>query len=102
MDRAPDPRPWPALMDLATASEYLSLSPGTLVAYLQRHGVQRVDLGARLRRWRKEDLDQLISRTPAIGSPAVRCVLAKAGEDAIAAVERRTFARVRQRRRSIQ
>lgn len=102
MDRATDPRPWPALMDLATASDYLSLAPGSLVAYLRRHGVEPIDVGARLRRWRKEDLDLLISRRPEIGSEPARRVLTQLGEDALAAVERRTFARTRRLRRIAQ
>jgi hypothetical protein len=90
-------------MDLATASEYLSLAPGSLVAFLRRNGIQSLDVGARLRRWRRQDLDALISRTPAIGSPEPRRVLPTLGEDALAAVERRAFARSKAgRRRTMQ
>jgi hypothetical protein len=100
----PDPRDrWPALMDLTMASEYLSLAPGSLVAFLRRNGIESVDVGARLRRWRRHDLDALIARTPAIGSTQPARVLPKMAEDALAAVERRSFARSKARRqRTIQ
>jgi hypothetical protein len=86
-------------MDLETASQYLSLAPGSLVAFLRRNGVESVDLGARLRRWRREDLDALISRAPAVGSARPARVYAAIGEEALAAVERRSFARSKARRR---
>lgn len=94
---------WPALMNLETASQYLSLAPGSLVAFLRRNGIQSIDVGARLRRWRREDLDELIARTPGVGSRPPASVSARVGEEALAAVERRSFThRKTRRRRTVQ
>jgi len=53
---------WPALMDLATAGAYLTLAPGTAARLLARENVEPVQVGARLKRWRRSDLDQLVAR----------------------------------------
>jgi hypothetical protein len=89
------PREWPALMDLETAGHYLALAPGSLVGLLRREKVPPVDLGARIRRWRRKDLDDLVDRLPpaasVIGEAA--CAESKDGVDwALAAVERRAAA----------
>ena len=60
----PTARDWPALMDLATAGDYLALAPSSLLGLLRREHVSPVDLGLKLRRWRRKDLDQLVERLP--------------------------------------
>lgn len=88
----PDPRrDWPALMDLRTAGEYLALRPSTVVRFLERQAVPAVDLGVRLRRWRKRDLDVLIARLPPYGAGDHAPSQEEGGgmDQAIEAVERR-------------
>lgn len=86
-------------MDLQTAGEYLQLKPSTLASLLGRECVHAVDVGARLRRWRRRDLDTLIERLPAAGfrgSPGLSNDKEEKGtERAIAAVERRALRRRR-------
>jgi hypothetical protein len=97
-----DTHDWPALMDLDTAGAYLRLAPGRLVSLLRRENVAPVDLGLRLRRWRRADLDELIARLPSVGRlpDTDSCADAKQGVDwALAAVERRSVASRRARRR---
>lgn len=60
-------RDWPALMDLGTAGDYLALKPASLLRLLGRENIQAVDVGAKLRRWRRRDLDDLIARLPPRG-----------------------------------
>lgn len=60
----PNTRDWPALMDLGTAGDYLAIAPGSLLALLRREHVSPVDLGIKLRRWRRRDLDDLVERLP--------------------------------------
>jgi hypothetical protein len=91
-------RDWPALMDLATAGDYLALTPGSLINLLRRENVSPVEIGGRLRRWRRRDLDALVERlplrwagpadAPADDEPDV--------ESALKAVERRSQLRRRQ------
>lgn len=96
----PTARDWPALMDLTTAGDYLALAPGSLLSLLRRERVAPVDLGVKLRRWRRSDLDELVERLPmtwvqdARRDPQERQVT----EAALAAVERR--ARAARRRSS--
>lgn len=88
------PRDWPALMDLQTASDYLALAPGSLAGFLSRQGVEPVALGARLRRWRRCDLDAVVDRLPlrSVVNPTP-CQDDEIGvEWALAAVERRARA----------
>lgn len=85
---------WPALMDLRTASDYLNLGRGSLLGLLSREQVHPVDVGAKLRRWRKRDLDNLIERLPAYGSGRTAADPGVPGLDlALAAVERRALSR---------
>ena len=51
---------WPELMDLETASSYLSLSPSSFKVVSGRADVRPVDLGLRLLRYRKLDLDRMV------------------------------------------
>lgn len=60
----PTARDWPALMDLTTAGDYLALAPNSLLGLLRREHVSPVDLGLKLRRWRRKDLDDLVERLP--------------------------------------
>ena len=85
---------WPALMDLRTASDYLNLARGSLLGLLSREQVHPVDVGAKLRRWRRRDLDNLIERLPAYGAGRPAAPPAAPGTDvALAAVERRALRR---------
>jgi hypothetical protein len=96
----PTTRDWPALMDLTTAGDYLALAPGSLLGLLRREHVSPVDLGLKVRRWRRRDLDDLVERLPmtwvqdARGNRESR----QQTEAALAAVEQR--ARMAQRRTS--
>lgn len=93
----PTARDWPALMDLSTAGDYLAIAPGSLLSLLRREHVSPVDLGLKLRRWRRRDLDDLVERLPmtwvqgARGDPDVR----RQTEAALAAVEQRARAATR-------
>lgn len=60
---------WPALMDERMAAAYCSICPVTFQALASRYGVAPVDMGARVTRWRKRDLDGLVDRLPARGDP---------------------------------
>ncbi|WP_041373473.1 hypothetical protein [Phenylobacterium zucineum] len=90
------PRAWPALMDLDTAADYLQLRRGALLRVLARENVQAVDVGARLLRWRRRDLDDLVAHLPAYGSGR-QAATSRPGEEGmdrvLAAVERRALAR---------
>jgi len=90
-------RDWPALMDLQTAADYLALAPGSLVGLLRREGIFPVELGARLRRWRRSDLDIVVERLPHRWvERQTSCKDDDIGVDcALAAVERRIEARRR-------
>lgn len=100
----PTTRDWPALMDLATAGDYLALAPSSLLSLLRRERVSPVDLGLKARRWRRRDLDDLVERLPlswvleARRDPDER----HTSEAALAAVERRACAaRRRKSQRSL-
>lgn len=96
----PTARDWPALMDLTTAGDYLALAPGSLLGLLRREHVSPVDLGLKLRRWRRKDLDELVERLPLTWVQEARLDpddRARA-DAALAAVERR--ARAAQQRTS--
>ena len=68
----PTARDWPALMDLSTAGDYLAIAPGSLLSLLRREHVSPVDLGLKLRRWRRRDLDDLVERLPMTWVQAAR------------------------------
>lgn len=90
----PTARDWPALMDLTTAGDYLALAPSSLLGLLRREHVSPVDLGLKLRRWRRKDLDDLVERLPLTWvQNARRDPDERARTDAaLAAVERRARA----------
>jgi hypothetical protein len=81
---------WPAVMDLETASNYLSLSASTFRAVAARADIHPIDLGVRLLRYRRTDLDRMIQqttdRTPAEPSHADD----RRQEQALARVSRRS------------
>lgn len=82
-------------MDARTAADYLQLTRGALLGLLSREKVEAIDVGAKLRRWRKRDLDEMIAQLPAYGSgrPAGASGPGEGGMDrALAAVERRAAA----------
>jgi hypothetical protein len=85
-------RDWPALMDLATAGDYLALAPGSLINLLRRENVSPVEIGGRLRRWRRRDLDALIERLPLqwARAPDAPTEEQTDAENALRAVERRS------------
>ncbi len=83
---------WPALMDADTAALYCcGISVATFKAFANLHGVKPIDMGLRLLRYRRRDLDALIDRLPARGEPSTRVELpiADASATALAAVRAR-------------
>lgn len=62
--RPADPPAWPAMMDLPLALAYTTLKEGAFRAVMARAGVQPVDLGLSILRWRRADLDGAIDRLP--------------------------------------
>jgi hypothetical protein len=63
--RADPPLPhWPAVLDTALAASYLALSESSFRIVAARAGVQPVELGLSVTRWRRADLDALIDRLP--------------------------------------
>lgn len=91
-------RPWPALMDLRTAAEYLSLAPGSALSLMHRENVRPIELGARLRRWRRSDLDALLDALGGLrreGDSAAHASSEEGLDRALAAVERRAARRPR-------
>jgi hypothetical protein len=90
-------REWPALMDLDTAGAYLTLAPGSLINLLRRENIAPVEVGARLRRWRRQDLDALLERLPRLASPRTFAAPPRGPEDeidrALACVDRRAARR---------
>jgi hypothetical protein len=70
-------------MDISTAAAYLRLGRRSLLRLLARENVQPLQLGLRLRRWRRADLDHLLERLPR--SPGAAD--GPAGDDPLAALE---------------
>lgn len=65
----PIPLPnWPALLDEDLAAAYLHMSPESFRAVTAQNKVAPVDMGLRLLRWRRRDLDALVDRLPARGA----------------------------------
>ena len=52
---------WPALMSAEMASRYLSLDENSFAIVCAAAGAHPIDLGLDLRRWRRRDLDKLVS-----------------------------------------
>jgi hypothetical protein len=55
---------WPSLMDVRTAAAYLGIGEASFRGVVARAGIQPVDLGLSLLRWRRSDLDHLIEQLP--------------------------------------
>jgi hypothetical protein len=55
---------WPSLMDVHAAAAYLAISEGSFRKLAARSGIQPVDLGLSVMRWRRSDLDRLIEKLP--------------------------------------
>ncbi|QUD86046.1 helix-turn-helix transcriptional regulator [Phenylobacterium montanum] len=55
---------WPALMSAEMAARYLSLDENSLGVVTAAAGIHPVDLGLDLHRWRRRDLDRLVSGLP--------------------------------------
>jgi predicted DNA-binding transcriptional regulator AlpA len=58
---------WPALMNAETGALYLGLSEAGFRALVRREQIRPVDMGMRLVRWRRGDLDALVTALPAYG-----------------------------------
>lgn len=64
IEEAPLPN-WPILMGTAMAARYLSLDENSFALVTHRAGVQPVDLGFEMVRWRRNELDRLVNNLPA-------------------------------------
>lgn len=92
---------WPALMDEETAAAYLGVGAVSFRAIAGKAGARPVELGLRLLRWRKADLDRLVEGLPLKGEMAGSCLGAETAIDlALDAVVRKSTAAGRQRRAS--
>ena len=74
-------------MDTALAASYLALSESSFRVVAARAGVQPVDLGLAVTRWRRTDLDGLVDRLPHRGGAATGSPESDQDE-AVAALER--------------
>lgn len=91
---------WPELMDARMAAAYMGVGVRSLRLLLRRFGVAPLELGVRLRRWRRSDLDALIAALPLSGQTLFgdSCASPGSGVDcALHAVERRMGATRRTR-----
>jgi hypothetical protein len=59
---------WPAMMDDALACAYTSLSTESFRAVMAMKKIAPVDMGLRVVRWKKSDLDRVIDSLPLRGS----------------------------------
>ena len=75
---------WPALMNSETGALYLELSVGSFRGLVRRSGIRPVDLGLGLVRWRRSDLDALVSALPARGPTDAEAPTTSAFDDALA------------------
>jgi len=76
-------------MDSDMAAAYCSVCPVTFQALAGRYGVAPVDMGARVTRWRKRDLDTLVDRLPARGDPKDTAPVVDLAQAALEKAERR-------------
>lgn len=91
---------WPALMDEETAAAYLGVGVTSFRAIAAGAGARPVDLGLRLLRWRKSDLDRVVEALPLRGETLPPCHPPEAAIDlALAAVARRSAKKGGPRRR---
>ncbi len=84
---------WPAIMDTALAAKYLALGESSFRVVAARAGVQPVDFGLAVTRWRRTDLDRLVNALPTRGPNVTAAPNSHDTDLAEAALER-----VRQRR----
>ena len=63
---------WPLLMSTDLGARYLTLSTGSFRGLLRRAGIRPVDLGLGVVRWRRADLETLVSSLPARSSDSLR------------------------------
>ena len=80
---------WPALMDEDMSSSYLQMERRTFRALATSHHLAPVDVGARLLRWRRTDLDRLVEALPAKGETLQAGSPGPTIEETIARVSRR-------------
>lgn len=81
---------WPALMDVDLARAYCGeLCEASFHALAARNNVAPVDMGMRVTRWRKSDLDRLVDRLPARGDPKDTAPVVDLAEQALERVRRR-------------
>jgi len=88
---APD---WPAALTTGHAADYLEIGVSSFLALARREGVRPVPLGLAVTRWRRADLDELLSRLAARGELPIDIETPET--DPAAALERM---RLRHRRR---
>ncbi|MHB8286385.1 MAG: hypothetical protein ACYDD1_17170 [Caulobacteraceae bacterium] len=55
---------WPALMDKRLACAYLLIGENSLKILTSLRGVKPVDMGLDTKRWRRRDLDPLLTAWP--------------------------------------
>ena len=96
---------WPALMDVELARLYMGgMSVSVFHGLANQHGVRPVDLGRRLSRWKKADLDRIVDSLQARGAdlrvvePAEADSVATAADRALERVAQRAAQRGRRRR----
>lgn len=82
---------WPALMDETIAAAYLGVGTTSFRVLAVRNGLRPVELGLRLCRWRKSDLDGFVERLAtqgeAPGQPSEHEVVVEAQRRALQLVE---------------
>ncbi len=76
---------WPALMPAEMAARYLSVSEDVLIRLSATYSVAAVELEGNLERWRKRDLERLISKLPLVqtlpgATPSARLVQLEADQ----------------------
>lgn len=59
---------WPALMNAETGALYLGISVASFQNLMRRARVRPVDMGMSLVRWRRSDLDVLVTSLPTRGA----------------------------------
>lgn len=59
---------WPALMPIDLACAYCQMGADSFRLVTRRHGIEPVDTGLAMTRWRRLDLDRLIDSLPARGA----------------------------------
>lgn len=68
LERLAEMPAWPILMNAETGALYLEISQASFQALVRRIGVRPVDLGLGVVRWRRRDLDELVTGLPVRGA----------------------------------